>query len=125
LTFHRIAIANIRTSTQSSSTLVAVVDEAESVGEGDGGLMLSIGYRAESYASTEKFLFPRRLREPDDLILDLKTPGMGRMALRGLLAGVNLRAEEIESKSDCHSSCIAGCRILEANLPNSQCCTQT
>ena len=104
---------------------MAVVDEAESAAEPDGGLVLSIGYRAESFASTEAFLFPGRLRETDDPILDLKTPGMGGMALQGLLAGVNSRSELIESKSDCHSSCIAGRGSLAANLANFQCCTQT
>ena len=98
---------------------------AESVGEADGGLRLSIGYRAEIFASIEEVLFPRALRKTDHVILELRTHGMGGMASQGLLAGVNSRSEVIESKSDCHSSCIASCRILAANLPNSQCCKQT
>ena len=97
----------------------------ESVGEADGGPMLSIGYRAENFASIEEVLFPGALRETDDLILNLKTPEMGGMASQGLFAGVNSRSEVIESKSDCHSSCIASSRIVAANLPNSQCWTQT
>ena len=98
---------------------------AESVGEADGGPMLSIGYRAENFASIEEVLLPGALRETDDLILNLKTPEMGGMASQGLFAGVNSRSEVIESKSDCHLSCIVSCRILAANLPNSQCCKQT
>jgi len=35
---------------------VAIVDDAESVGEGERGLMLGIGYRAEIFASTEEFV---------------------------------------------------------------------
>ena len=88
------------------------MDEAKSVGEAQEGLMRSFSSRAE-----------RRLWEPDDLFLDLKTTGMGGMASQGLLDGVNSRSEVIESKSDCHSSRIAGRRILAANLPNFQCCT--
>jgi hypothetical protein len=35
-----------------------IVDEAESLGEADESLMRSIGDRAESFASTQEFLFP-------------------------------------------------------------------
>jgi hypothetical protein len=46
-------IAKIQTPTQSFRPLAAIVDDAESVGEGDEGLKRSIGYRAKSFASTE------------------------------------------------------------------------
>ena len=59
--------------------------------------MLSIGYRAENFASTEELLFPGGLEETDYLTLELRTPGMGGMASQGLLAGVNSRSAVIES----------------------------
>ena len=77
-------IAKIQTPTQSFRPLAAIVDDAESVGEGDEVLKRSIGYRAKSFASTEVFLFPGRLRETERRILDFKTPAMGGMASPGL-----------------------------------------
>jgi len=58
---------------------------AESVGEADGGPMLSIGYRAESSASTEELLFPGRLRGTNHLILNLKTPGLAAWRCKACL----------------------------------------
>jgi FixJ family two-component response regulator len=44
-------------------------------------LMRSVGCRAEAYDSAEEFLLSGRLPETNCLILDVKMPGMGGMAL--------------------------------------------
>src|SRR5579862_2679408 len=61
---------------------VAVVDDDESVREALKSLLRSVGYRAEGFDSAEEFLLSGRLPEIDCLILDLKMPGMGGMALQ-------------------------------------------
>ena len=62
--------------------LVAVVDDDESVREALQSLLRSVGYRAEGFDSAEEFLLSGRLPEMDCLILDVKMPGMGGMALQ-------------------------------------------
>jgi FixJ family two-component response regulator len=52
-------------------------------------LMRSVGCRAEAYDSAEEFLLSGRLPETNCLILDVKMPGMGGMALQCLLAAIN------------------------------------
>ena len=61
---------------------VAVVDDDESVREALQSLLRSVGYRAEGFDSAEAFLLSGRLPEMDCLILDVKMPGMGGMALQ-------------------------------------------
>jgi FixJ family two-component response regulator len=75
--------------TEFNRPLVAIVDDDESVREAMESLIRSIGCRAESHDSAEEFLLSGRLPETDCLILDLKMPGMGGMALHGMLAGIN------------------------------------
>jgi FixJ family two-component response regulator len=75
--------------TQLGKPLVAVVDDDESVREAMEALMRCIGCRAEGFDSAEAFLLSGRLPETNCLILDVKMPGMGGMALHGLLARVN------------------------------------
>ena len=67
--------------TQFGKPLVAVVDDDESVREAMESLMRSVGCRAEAYDSAEEFLLSGRLPETNCLILDVKMPGMGGMAL--------------------------------------------
>ena len=75
--------------TQFGKPLVAVVDDDESVREAMESLMRSVGCRAEAYDSAEEFLLSGRLPKTNCLILDVKMPGMGGMALQGLLAAIN------------------------------------
>ncbi|HWW00351.1 MAG TPA: response regulator [Candidatus Acidoferrum sp.] len=69
-------------STGSGKPRVAVVDDDESVREALQSLLRSVGYRAEGFDSAEAFLLSGRLPEMDCLILDVKMPGMGGMALQ-------------------------------------------
>src|SRR6266404_4281266 len=77
--------------TQSSQALVAIVDDDRSVREATEGLMRSIGYRTESFASAEEFLVAERLKEIHCVILDLKLSGINGLALQRRLVAANLR----------------------------------
>ena len=83
--------ANIQMTTQSSKPLVAIVDDDRSVREATEGLMRSIGYRTESFASAEEFLAAERLKEIHCLILDVKLSGINGLALQRRLVVANLR----------------------------------
>ncbi|MDB6015738.1 MAG: two-component response regulator [Pedosphaera sp.] len=83
--------ANTQLAAQSSHPLVAIVDDEESVRAATDGLIRSIGYRAESFASAEAFLVAERLQEIRCLILDVKLGGMDGLALQERLAMDNLR----------------------------------
>lgn len=69
--------------------LVAIVDDDESIRQAMECLMRCLGLRAVSFSSAEAFLLSGRLAETDCLILDLKMPGMGGMALRSQLATIS------------------------------------
>src|ERR1700744_6372259 len=65
--------------------IVAVVDDDESVREATEALLRCAGYRAEGFDSAEEFLLSGRLPATACLVLDVKMPGMGGMALREML----------------------------------------
>jgi FixJ family two-component response regulator len=75
--------------TEAAKPLVVVVDDDESVREAMTSLLRSVGYCADAFDSAEEFLISGRLPETDCLILDVKMPGMGGIALREMLAGIN------------------------------------
>jgi FixJ family two-component response regulator len=56
--------------------LISVVDDDESMREAVRGLMKSLGYTAEVFASAEEFLNSRQLRRTSCLIADVHMPGM-------------------------------------------------
>ena len=68
---------------------VAVVDDDESVREAIKSLLRSAGYCADAFDSAEEFLISGRPPKTHCLILDVKMPGMGGIALRERLAGIN------------------------------------
>ena len=74
--------------TVSGKPRVAVVDDDESVREAMESLLRSVGCCAEGFDSAEAFLLSGRLPEMHCLILDVKMPGMGGMALQKLLDGI-------------------------------------
>jgi FixJ family two-component response regulator len=71
---------------QPDPPLVVIVDDDESVREAMECLMRCVGCRAESFDSAEAFLLAGRLSRTDCLILDVKMPGVGGLALQQLIA---------------------------------------
>jgi FixJ family two-component response regulator len=68
--------------------LIAVVDDDESVREAVCGLLRSVGFATNAFASAEEFLASEQLRSADCLVLDVRMPGMGGIELqRHLVAG--------------------------------------
>jgi FixJ family two-component response regulator len=67
--------------------LISVVDDDESVRESLRGLLRSMRYGVEAFASAEEFLSSERVRETDCVILDVRMPGMSGLELQRRLAG--------------------------------------
>jgi FixJ family two-component response regulator len=61
--------------------LISVVDDDESIREARRGLMKSLGYTAEAFASAEEFLNSRKVRRTSCLIADVQMPGMTGLEL--------------------------------------------
>jgi len=70
--------------------LISVVDDDESMREAIRGLMKSLGYTAETFASAEEFLNSHKVPRTSCLIADVQMPGMtGPELHRHLLAAGN------------------------------------
>jgi FixJ family two-component response regulator len=70
----------------SSLPLIAVVDNDYSVRESLQGLIRSVGFAAEVFASAEEFLKSDHLHDTHCLILDVRMPGMNGLELQRHLA---------------------------------------
>ena len=70
--------------------LISIVDDDESVREALCGLLRSVGFAVNAFASAEEFLASDQLVSADCLVLDVRMPGMGGLALqRQLVANHN------------------------------------
>jgi len=67
-------------------SVICVVDDDESVRESLEGLMRSVGFAVNTFASAEEFLDSDHLRNTDCLILDVRLPGMNGLELQRQLA---------------------------------------
>jgi FixJ family two-component response regulator len=67
-------------------SVICVVDDDESVRESLEGLMRSVGFAVNTFASAEEFLDSDRLRNTDCLILDVRLAGMNGLELQRQLA---------------------------------------
>jgi len=70
----------------SSTPLVSIVDDDESVRESLRGLIRSIGLGVQTFASAEDFSRSEQLENTDCLILDVRMPGMSGLDLQRHLA---------------------------------------
>jgi FixJ family two-component response regulator len=68
-------------------TLVAMVDDDESVRVALGSLFRSMGFRTELFGSAEEFLSAPNLSEFECLVLDVLMPGMSGFELQERLVG--------------------------------------
>jgi CheY-like chemotaxis protein len=68
------------------AALFSIVDDNESMREAIESLIKSIGFRAETFASTEEFVQCDHLAQIACLILDVQLPGMSGLELQRLLA---------------------------------------
>jgi FixJ family two-component response regulator len=65
--------------------LISIVDDDDAVRESVRGLLRSIRFGVEAFASGEEFLASNRARETDCLILDVRMPGMSGLELQSRL----------------------------------------
>ena len=66
--------------------MISIIDDDESVRRALHGLMRSVGFAVNVFASAEEFLDSDRLRYTDCLILDVRLPGMDGLELQRHLA---------------------------------------
>jgi FixJ family two-component response regulator len=68
-----------------NTPLISVVDDDDSVRESVRGLLRSVLFGVEVFASAEEFLRSDRARETDCLIVDVRMPGMSGLELQSHL----------------------------------------
>jgi FixJ family two-component response regulator len=68
-----------------NTPLISVVDDDDSVRESVRGLLRSVLFGVEVFASAEEFLSSDRARETDCLIVDVRMPGMSGLELQSHL----------------------------------------
>lgn len=73
------------------SSLIAIVDDDESVRESLSSLVRSAGFGTEVFASAEEFLNSAQLHDTACLILDLSMPGMSGLELQRQLSDAEYR----------------------------------
>src|SRR5688572_30288154 len=66
----------------STSPLISVVDDDDSVRESLRRLIRSVGFAVQEFSSAEQFVNSEQLRETRCLILDVKLPGMDGLGLQ-------------------------------------------
>ena len=65
--------------------IIFVVDDDASVREALGNLLESVGFRSESFGSTEAFMHAKRADAPSCLLLDVRLPGVNGLDFQDLL----------------------------------------
>jgi FixJ family two-component response regulator len=67
------------------TTMIAIVDDDDSVREATKSLVRSLGYEAVTFCSAEEFLESAQLRTTACLITDVRMPGMSGVELQDRL----------------------------------------
>ena len=65
--------------------VISIVDDDESIRAATKGLLRSVGYEVETFASADLFLESGALRETECLILDIRMPGIDGLELQSRL----------------------------------------
>src|ERR1700688_339103 len=71
--------------TQSTTKVVAIVDDDDSVRNAVDGLLRAVGFPARAFASAEEFLKSGQLHQTSCLIADIRMPGMSGLELQAQL----------------------------------------
>ena len=67
---------------KSDSVKISIVDDDESIRSATRGLLRSVGYQVETFASAQLFLESDALRQTDCLVLDVRMPGIDGLELQ-------------------------------------------
>jgi FixJ family two-component response regulator len=73
------------------SPMIAIIDDDESVREATRGLVRSLGFNADAFASSEDFLQSDRINDTSCLITDVQMPGLSGVELQSLLVAQGRR----------------------------------
>jgi FixJ family two-component response regulator len=79
----------------SDSSVIAIVDDDESVRQALKSLMRSVGFNVETFASAEDFLKADCLQATACLLLDLRLPGISGLELQRQLGAARRRVPVI------------------------------
>jgi FixJ family two-component response regulator len=71
--------------TDTTTKLVAIVDDDDSMRDALNGLLKAVGYPARAFASGEEFLKPGQQHQTSCLIADIRMPGMSGLELQAQL----------------------------------------
>ncbi len=71
--------------TQTTTKLVAIVDDDDSMRNALDGLLKAVGFPAQSFASAEEFLESGQQHQTSCLIADIRMPGMSGLELQAHL----------------------------------------
>jgi FixJ family two-component response regulator len=71
--------------------MISIVDDDESVREATKGLVRSLGYAAEAFASAEEFLSSSSVHATSCVIADVQMPGLSGIELQNRLAADGLQ----------------------------------
>jgi FixJ family two-component response regulator len=71
--------------TETTTKLVAIVDDDDSMRDALDGLLKAVGYPARAFASAEEFLKSGQQHQTSCLIADIRMPGMSGLELQAQL----------------------------------------
>jgi Response regulator receiver domain len=71
--------------------LISIVDDDESVRQGLGRLLTSVGFAVKTFASADEYLNADQLEKANCLLLDIRMPGMSRQKFAAANARISLR----------------------------------
>ena len=81
--------------TESTTKLVAIVDDDDSMRDALGGLLKAVGFPAQAFASAEEFLKSGQQHQTACLIADIRMPGMSGLELQAHLNAERCRIPTI------------------------------
>ena len=81
--------------TESKNTLVAIVDDDDSVRSALQGMLKAVGVPAQTFASGEEFLKSGQQHQTSCLIADIRMPGMSGLELQAKLNAEHCRIPTI------------------------------
>jgi FixJ family two-component response regulator len=76
--------------TAAGDPIVFVIDDEDLVRAAIQGMLKSVGFQAETFATTQQFLCRKRPDGPSCLVLDVKLPGMSGLDFQGELAAAGI-----------------------------------